>query len=256
MPNKVLFGPEKIGSNSNLGVVKSSSWTGVKIENDGSLNTRRATEYYIKRGTDTNFPITSADVNSAAFYGLASAAGDSTQAASSNAMGIYTDNAKIAIQKMFGIYEPPFVLLNDITLDERTCIALTADSSGTPYNLIGIFMEIYYAANLVSEESGYGRYYFYNSNNKYMTAETGKYVTSTLPNYKLLEISKIGNLTKCDYTRITNTGNQGNWSMKTTIGNSNGGYQFDFGNITAIKMNTSDYEPIGTRIKIWGQWAY
>jgi hypothetical protein len=138
---------------------------------------------------------------------LAKAAGDSTQAASSNAVGGYTDNAKAAIQKMINIYEPPFVLLNDITLDERTCIELTADSNGTPYDLIGIFMEIYYAADLVSEASGYGRYYFYNSNNKYMTAETGRYVTSTLPNYKLLEISKIGNLTKCDYTRITNIGN-------------------------------------------------
>lgn len=257
MPNKVLFGPEKLATTSTPGLLKASgSGSGLQLDSSGYLKLSYPSMSVIKTGTNLYAPVVVGLQHESTFYGLAKAAGDSTQAASSNAVGSYTDNAKVAIQKMINIYEPPFVLLNDITLDERTCIELTADSNGTPYNLIGIFMEIYYVANLTSETSGYGRYYFYNSNNKYMTAETGKYVSNTLPSYKLVEISKISNLTKCNFTKITNVGNYGGWGIKSGTAYTNGGYQFDFGNITAIKMNTSDYEPVGTNIKIWGQWAY
>lgn len=37
------------------------------------------------------------------FYGLAKAAGDTTQSASSNTVGAYTDDAKTAIRAMLGI---------------------------------------------------------------------------------------------------------------------------------------------------------
>lgn len=257
MPNKVLFGPEKLATTSTPGLLKASgSGSGLQLDSNGYLKLSYPSASVIKTGTNLYAPVVVGLQHESTFYGLAKAAGDSTQAASSNAVGSYTDNAKAAIQKMIDIYEPPFVLLNDITLDERTCIELTADSNGTSYDLIGIFMEIYYAANLVSETSGYGRYYFYDNDNKYLTAETGKYVTATLANYKLIEITKKNNLTRCDFTRIINVGSYGTWAMKSGIASSVGGYRFDMGNITAIKMNTRDYEPIGTRIKVWGQWAY
>ena len=42
-------------------------------------------------------------MDSLTFYGLAKAAGDTTQASSSNAVGTYTDDAKTAIQTMIGV---------------------------------------------------------------------------------------------------------------------------------------------------------
>jgi hypothetical protein len=56
----------------------------------------------IKAGTNTNRPIVSAHEHEATFYGLAKAAGDSTQASSNNAVGTYTANAKLAINNMLG----------------------------------------------------------------------------------------------------------------------------------------------------------
>ena len=43
------------------------------------------------------------DIDSAAFYGLAEAAGDTTQASSENNIGTYTANAQSAIQAMLGV---------------------------------------------------------------------------------------------------------------------------------------------------------
>lgn len=58
----------------------------------------------IKLGT-TNRPICASKQHESVFYGLAKAAGDSTQSASANAVGTYTDAAKTAIKSMFGIQE-------------------------------------------------------------------------------------------------------------------------------------------------------
>ena len=42
-------------------------------------------------------------MDSLTFYGLAKAAGDTTQASSNNAVGTYTDDAKTAIKTMIGV---------------------------------------------------------------------------------------------------------------------------------------------------------
>lgn len=156
---------------------------------------------------------------------------------------------------MLGIYEPPFVLLNDITLEERTSISLTADENGTPYNLLNVWLEVLYAANLTAESSGYGRWQFHNSNSDFLNAETGRYSGGTSKSFKRIWTERRNNLILAYYSRISTTGSYGGINFKDHISNSRGA-KFDFGNITAIKMNTDDYEPAGTQIKIWGQWAY
>ena len=238
------------------GVLKTGySTSGLQKDSSGYLKIYPATSDNIKAGTEVYRPIVPYHQHESIFYGLAKTAGDSTQAASSNAVGTYTDNAKIQIQKMLGIYEPPFVLLNDITLEERTSISLTADDNNTPYNLRNVFMEIKYPADLVSESSGYGRWYFYNSSQDYLCSETGRYATNSMQCFKRIWSERKGNLTLAYFGRQTNTGGYGATYYKDTITNGRG-VKFDFGNITAIKMNTNDYEPAGTQIKIWGQWAY
>ena len=62
-----------------------------------------ATSGSIKNGTNTSTVISAGRQHESTFYGLAKAAGDTTQSSSSNAVGTYTDNAKAAIQTMLGI---------------------------------------------------------------------------------------------------------------------------------------------------------
>ena len=57
----------------------------------------------IKSGTDQAALLSAAHTNYVAFYGLARAAGDTTQSQSNNAVGTYTDDAKAAIKNMIGI---------------------------------------------------------------------------------------------------------------------------------------------------------
>lgn len=65
--------------------------------------TRYANETLIKTGTATNRSLSVQYQHAAAFYGLAKAAGDSTQSQSNNPVGTYTAEAKAAIQNMLGI---------------------------------------------------------------------------------------------------------------------------------------------------------
>ena len=59
-----------------------------------------ATGTFVKYGNASFTPITPNRQHESTFYGLAKAAGDTTQSASSNAVGAYTDNAKSAIHEM------------------------------------------------------------------------------------------------------------------------------------------------------------
>ena len=64
---------------------------------------REATEADCKTGSSATKAISTRRQYAATFYGLATAAGDTTQAISSNAVGTYTDGAKAAIQTMLGL---------------------------------------------------------------------------------------------------------------------------------------------------------
>lgn len=65
-----------------------------------------ATEAHIKGGTASGSTITPSAQHIATFYGLAKAAGNSDQSSSSNAVGTYTDDAKLKIQQMLGLWTP------------------------------------------------------------------------------------------------------------------------------------------------------
>lgn len=64
----------------------------------------------MKNGTGVYRPIVSSEGHTATFYGLAKAAGDTTQSSSSNAVGNYTDSAKTAIKNMLGVPEDPLAV--------------------------------------------------------------------------------------------------------------------------------------------------
>ena len=66
----------------------------------GSIGTLKATDAQVKAGTDTYAPIVPSNQKNSVFYGLAAAAGDTTQSKSNNAIGKYTEAAMSAIYTM------------------------------------------------------------------------------------------------------------------------------------------------------------
>jgi phosphopantothenoylcysteine synthetase/decarboxylase len=106
------------GSSSTLGVVSSDLSGGTAINSTGKLIIEPAGSTYIQQGTATRRPITVSNQHEATFYGLAKAAGDTTQASASTTtypVGTYTDDAKEKIQNMLG-----FVTVTQTEYDSLT----------------------------------------------------------------------------------------------------------------------------------------
>lgn len=94
-----------IATQSQAGIVKPNLGFGIGINLNSQLYLNRAELSQIKAGTDLYRPIVPNEQHVSVFYGLAKAAGDTTQSASSNAVGTYTDNAKASIKSMLGIVD-------------------------------------------------------------------------------------------------------------------------------------------------------
>ena len=139
-----------VAGSSTLGVVKVNAAYGISLNDsrkDLVLNVANAT--HIKNGAATYNPIVPARQHESTFYGLAKAAGDTTQSASSNAVGSYTEQAKSAIHTMLngsvtvsgttpaitalpGIrYVCGEVSTLDITLPASGCIDVVFESGST-----------------------------------------------------------------------------------------------------------------------------
>ena len=92
-----------IMSSSVPGVAKTNDAIGLKLNANGEVYIYKATDSDVKSANNQYRPIVSYNQHRSVFYGLAKAAGDSTQSASSNAVGTYTDSAKTAIKNMIGV---------------------------------------------------------------------------------------------------------------------------------------------------------
>ena len=101
-----------LGSADVLGVGRYMNSFGVTINSDPQ--SAQYGRVYIYPAIDADFkdmtrtgamyrPIVPTNMHNGVFYGLAKAAGDTTQASSSNAVGTYTTEAKAAIHTMLGI---------------------------------------------------------------------------------------------------------------------------------------------------------
>lgn len=102
MPKTVADGKVTFWEFGEAGKVDDVQIDGISILENKIANIPVATFTHIKQATDNYKMITPVMENAATFYGLAKAAGDITQASSSNAVGIYTDEAKSAIKTMLG----------------------------------------------------------------------------------------------------------------------------------------------------------
>lgn len=144
-----------VASNSALGVVKINTNYGIWSQN-GVLRIVFASDAQIKEGLYLYYPAPVGKMDMATFYGLAKAAGDTTQSQSSAAVGQYTDSAKSAISQMLngsvsvtgstpsitalpGIrYVCGEVTTLDITLPASGCIDVVFESGSTPTVLSGL----------------------------------------------------------------------------------------------------------------------
>ena len=97
-----------IASESVSGVIKSNTNYGTWVQN-GTLRLVFANAGHVKQGEYQYLPIAPYRQHESTFYGLAKAAGDTTQSASSNEVGQYTDEAKLAIRSMLGAASEPAV---------------------------------------------------------------------------------------------------------------------------------------------------
>jgi hypothetical protein len=126
-----------IATNDAPGLVRINLDYGISMLN-GFIRTRSAGENSIKVGGDYYSPIVPAYQYASAFYGLAKAAGDSTQSASANAVGTYTESAKSAISQMLNAPETVSGTTPSITAKagvryvcgECSTLSITAPASG------------------------------------------------------------------------------------------------------------------------------
>lgn len=130
--NVPLAGPNQVG----VGRVDNGYGLAINPNNNGLMYTYRAQDADVKAGTQAYRPIVPTSQHASTFYGLAKAAG-SDEKNSSLAVGTYTDAAKVAIQKMLGIYEAPWELIREDTVTNaaEANIEITVDGNGQPFEL-------------------------------------------------------------------------------------------------------------------------
>ena len=152
---------------ANVPIASGSVFGTIKVGNGLTLSSEKlvvnpATSALIKQETATYTPITPIRQHESTFYGLAKAAGDTSQSESSNAVGTYTEEAK---RKIAGMLEPQFRLIKEIAITEETAIIyVNTDSNGDSFLLNEI---VVYFNNVTSDNNRYGAISVNNGNSQY-----------------------------------------------------------------------------------------
>ena len=232
-----------LAGQSSFGIVKTGAWFGTGMT-DGTLYVNTASDSDIKTATQDYKPISPLRQHKSIFYGLATAAGDSTQKASSNAVGIYTPEAKIAIQKMLGVYEAPWELIRTDSFTNATAAdyTISLDANQQPFQLTDIALILTVPTQESAASVGnYGivsfyqgttvirRAYMYASSSLSIPANSNFYVANVLLEHhkELLEIR---------WTEWAQRNGHKSWI--SVNGEATDGYQ------TAIGINSSYFDSI------------
>lgn len=129
-----------VASSSRLGAVR-PSYSGIQANSDGQLFTKKATSSQVKDASNDYDVIVPSNQDQSVFYGLAKAAG-SDEKNSTLPVGQYTDAAKVAIQKMLGVYQPPWELIREETFTnaEEADHDIAVDSLGQSFELTDVIL--------------------------------------------------------------------------------------------------------------------
>ena len=161
-----------LASSSAPGVVKVNAG-GLQMVDD-TIKIAKAQDSVVKAGTVETAPIVPSNQHLAAFYGLAKAANDTSQASSANAVGSYTDDAKIKIQKMLGIYEAPWELIRTDTVTNATeeDVEITVDGNGESFDLTDVYLQVWTPQQETDASIGdYGQVRSYYDSSNYITSQ-------------------------------------------------------------------------------------
>ena len=160
-----------VAKSNTLGLVIPNSGRGVGIVDTGNdagkLFIDHAYDSGIKSALEQYRPITPDRQHKSVFYGLAKASGDSSQAQSDNAVGTYTQEALVAIQKMLGLYKSPWELINEetLTFDTESNWTITTDSNGEPFELTDVIVNFETPKQDTASAKGqYGQIWIYSGN--------------------------------------------------------------------------------------------
>ena len=104
-----IVGAYSISESGRYGLTKNNTELRILPADDGLIKNP-----FGFQASDTR-PIPPKKQHNAVFYGLAKAAGDTTQSASSNAVGTYTDEAKTAIKQMLGVHDAYDSFVEEVT---------------------------------------------------------------------------------------------------------------------------------------------
>ena len=169
--------------NGSYGLVKVAYNDGMSITSSGALTFAKASDNDYKNAYDNYKAVTPYGQHRAAFYGLAKAAG-ADMASSSNPVGQYTDAAKVAIQKMLGVYQAPWELIREDTATNETAdeYNITVDGNGQSFELTDVVIQITIPANSQTVIGSYGMVDFYYGNN-YKSAMMGVFSGPKSTNY-------------------------------------------------------------------------
>lgn len=180
---------------SRLGVIKTGTGNGIYVDStNGEAYVSCATDALIKAGANKYRPVVPGNQHQATFYGLAKAAG-SDEKNSTLPVGQYTDEAKIAIQKMLGIYEAPWELIREDTFTNETAAdhTINVDANGQAFELSDVVLV--FTTPKQSTESGKGdygriRFYYGSGNSSYIGTYINAY-TQTANGEQRTAMSKI-----------------------------------------------------------------
>lgn len=249
----------KASQSAGLGVVAAVASNGIAVNANGQLYTSTANADQLKAGSNVYKPIVPSVQHSSTFYGLAKSAGDTTQSASSNPVGTYTDAAKVAIQKMLGIYEAPWELIREDTVTNATeaDIDITVDGNGQPFELTDVALVFTTPKqDNVASFGGDGTIRFYYSDTNYVISWNGAWTQSANASangtYTVIENKRGGLVTNMSMLRSTSvvSNMRSNWS--TSFEGSNMGLQI-IQNFTVSKIvirlvtGTGHYKLYGKR---------
>ena len=152
--------------------------------NSGEIYTVKADDTQIKNASSNYAVIVPATQHKSTFYGLAKAAGDTTQSESSNEVGVYTSYAKAAIQQMLGLYKKKWELIKEetFTTTEAEDYIITTDSSNNSFQLTDVMMLVELPqlteGDVASSKGYYGHVWFYYDASHSINIEAGAFSRS------------------------------------------------------------------------------
>ena len=145
---------------------------GVVME-QGLLRTSPAGYANLQAGTASRMPITPARQHESVFFALSKLAGVDL-ASQTVTLGQYPDAAKIAIQKMLGVYQAPWELIrsDSFTNAESAEYEVTVDQDGNPFELTDVVVQVSIPANSETVITSYGaiKFHYGTGSNAYRSA--------------------------------------------------------------------------------------